>query len=176
MDDPELVARVLAGDSTAFDALLRRHAAPLLGTLRSFLGNREDVQEVFQETWLRAHQKLAGLRDPARLRAWLVSIALNLARARLRRPVAEILAHEPEFAAAEEAGAERSDEVARLRQAMAALPRRQREVLDLRVNHALTHAEIAELLGISAESSRANFYQGLRRLKAVLTPRTRMLA
>ena len=49
---------------------------------------------------------------------------------------------------------------------MRELPARQREVMDLRVNHGLSHAEIAALLEISEESSRANYYQALRRLRA----------
>jgi RNA polymerase sigma-70 factor (ECF subfamily) len=60
---------------------------------------------------------------------------------------------------------ERDEEYARLRFHLAALPARQREVLDLRVNHELSHAEIAALLGISEEASRANAYQGLKRLR-----------
>jgi DNA-directed RNA polymerase specialized sigma24 family protein len=45
------------------------------------------------------------------------------------------------------------------------LPARQREVVDLRVNHELSHAEIAALLGITEEASRASYYQALRRLR-----------
>lgn len=169
MDESELVERVLAGERDAFHVLLQRHSASLLATLVSFLGNREDAREVFQETWLRAYQHLARLRDPARLRAWLVSIALNLARARRRRPVEQVLAEEHVPHLCDEGGElEHDEELAALRQHMAALPARQREVVDLRVNHELSHAEIAALLGISEEASRANYYQGLRRLKDAL--------
>jgi len=177
LDESDLIARVLAGEREAFHVLLQRHSAPLLATLRAALGNREDAREVLQETWLRAWTNLARLREPERLRAWLLSIALNLARARHRRASERGL--EPgdalEPALDEEHGArlERGEELDALRARMAELSARQREVVDLRVNHELSHAEIASLLGISEEASRANYYQGLRHLKEALQRPTR---
>jgi RNA polymerase sigma-70 factor (ECF subfamily) len=176
--DRKLVERARAGDQGGIDALLRRHGRPLWCTLCAALKNRQDAEEVFQETWLRAIQSLACLRDPGRLRAWLVSIGLNLARARQRR--AALSAYEPvdEGTAhlASEAGPEveleRKEELLRLRAALATLPPRQREVVDLRLNHGLDHADIARELGISAEASRANFYQALKNLRARLDPST----
>jgi RNA polymerase sigma-70 factor (ECF subfamily) len=170
VDESELIARVLAGEREAFHVLLERHSRPLLATLRSLLSNRDDAREVLQETWLRAYQHLAHVREPARLRAWLLSIALNLARARHRR--AERAAEADDRLAREEregAGSlEEREELVRLRERMAELPDRQREVVDLRVNHELSHAEIGALLGITEEASRANYYQALKRLKQAL--------
>jgi RNA polymerase sigma factor (sigma-70 family) len=169
VDDSALIARVQAGEREAFHVLLQRHSPALLATLHSALANREDAREVLQETWLRAWQHLARVREPARLRAWLLSIALNLARARHRRLPALGLAAggagEPAAQADGGDALEDAEELARLRLHMAALPARQREVVDLRVNHGLSHAEIAALLGITEEASRANHYQALRRLK-----------
>ncbi|HEX6882904.1 MAG TPA: sigma-70 family RNA polymerase sigma factor [Planctomycetota bacterium] len=169
MHDSELVARALAGEREAFHELLERHSAALLATLVATLGNREDAREVFQDTWLRAHQHLGRLREPARVRAWLVTIALNLAHARRRRPAAREL--DPEAPGVPElpgADLERDEELAALRRQMDALPARQRQVLDLRIHHELDHAEIAAQLGITEEASRASFYQGLKRLKGAL--------
>jgi len=170
--DSDAIARVLAGEREAFHVLLERHSAPLLASLRAALANREDAREVLQETWLRAYQNLAQLREPARLRAWLLSIALNLARARRRRsPELELGEIEPASESTSDSDARLAEleDLARLRARMAALPARQREVVDLRVNHELSHAEIALLLGITEESSRANYYQGLQRLKQALS-------
>lgn len=173
--DHDIIVRVLAGDRESFHDLVRRHESPLWATLRWRLRNLEDAREVFQETWLRAFEGLARLRDPGRLRSWLLSIALNLARQRLRRPAAspeEIdarggggLADREGEEAEPGAELERREEIASLRVEIESLPPRQREVVDLRVNHALSHAEIAGLLEISEESSRANYYQALRRLR-----------
>lgn len=173
LDESEAIARVLAGERDAFHVLLQRHSGPLLATLRAVLRNREDAREVLQETWLRAYRNLDRLREPARLRAWLVSIALNLARAHHRRARDGELDSgrdgDPVAPAGGGRGAgvdlEEREDLARLRELMASLPARQREVVDLRVNHELSHSEIAELLGISEAASRANYYQGLQRLK-----------
>jgi RNA polymerase sigma-70 factor (ECF subfamily) len=178
LDESEAIARVLAGERDAFDVLLQRHTAPLLACLNAALANREDAREVLQETWLRAFRGLAQVREPTRLRAWLLSIALNLARARHRRGLERERGLEDEPA---EAGADlaadraeelvHDEELAALRARMASLPARQREVVELRVNQELSHAEIAALLGISAEASRANYYQGLQGLKHALARR-----
>jgi RNA polymerase sigma-70 factor (ECF subfamily) len=177
VDESELIARVLVGEREAFHVLFQRHSAPLLATLSSALSNREDAREVLQETWLRAFQNLASLRDRSRLRPWLVSIALNLARSRLRRTGERTFSPDEEWPASEGARADSFGEegdFAALRHHMGSLPARQREVLDMRMNHELSHAEIAATLGISEEASRANFYQALKRLKEALShPRRR---
>lgn len=172
VDESALIARVLAGEPEAFHALFQRHSAPLLATLTSALPNREDAHEVLQETWLRAYQNLAFLRDPSRPRPWLLSIALNLARARHRRPLELGLAageaHEPSDTRDAQGILVEQEEFAALRLGMSELPARQREVVDLRVNHELSHAEIAGLLGITEDASRASYYQGLKRLRESL--------
>jgi RNA polymerase sigma-70 factor (ECF subfamily) len=171
LDESAVIARAMAGDHQAFHELFLRHSGPLLATLRTRLANREDAREILQETWLKAWEHLARLREPERLHSWLVSIAFNLARARRRRALEhgasegalEELAGTPEGERLVE-----DEELSRLRTSMADLPARQREVVDLRVNHGLSHAEIAGLLGIREEASRANYYQALRRLKGAL--------
>ena len=168
-DDHELYRAVLAGDRERFHELVHRHAAPLWSTIRRSLRDREEARDVLQETWARALERLPELRDPGRLRAWLVSIALNLVRERGRRPrplsveglAAELVAREPG-----PPDCESRDALAAVRGEIEQLPPRQREVFDLRMNHGLSHAEIARLLGITEESSRANHYQALRRLRA----------
>jgi len=173
-DEPDLIARVLAGERDAFHVLLQRHNAPVFATLRATLAQREDAREVLQETWLRAYRNLSRLRDRARFRAWLLAIAFNLARARQRRARERTLEEEEAHALLAEplveSGLEREDELAQLRLRMRELPARQREVLDLRVNHELSHAEIARLLAITEEASRASYYQAIRHLEKALRP------
>lgn len=167
MDESETIERVLGGERDAFDGLLARHSAPLLATLRARLRDREDARDVLQETWLRAYERLGELRDRTRLRSWLLTIALNLVRARRKRaPELALDGDEPCAPAGE--GEHEHEELAELRARIAELPARQREVVDLRVNQELSHAEIAALLGITEEASRASHYQALKRLQAAL--------
>ncbi len=122
---------------------------------------------------MRAFERLHELRDPSRVRAWLVSIARNESRARLRRKGAFDAASSGTEDALVDPDAHdgldhlaRTEELGGLRVLIERLPERQREVLDLRLNHELSHGEIADALGITPENSRANYYQALRKLRA----------
>jgi RNA polymerase sigma-70 factor (ECF subfamily) len=176
-EDRELVARVLAGDRERFHDLVERHSGALWTTLRQALDNPEDAREVFQETWLHAWAHLGTLRDPARLRPWLFSIAFNRVRAHHRRLVPQGLAGGDDAPAAPPfpAGSalELRERDAELWAEVERLPARQRGVLSLRLLGDLAHAEIGALLGISEEASRASYYQALRTLKRRLEPTQR---
>jgi RNA polymerase sigma factor (sigma-70 family) len=172
--DQDIIAGVLAGDRERFGDLVQRHGGPLWGSLRQSMSNLEDAREVFQETWVRALERLDTLQDPRRLRSWLLSIAFNLVRHGQRRRGLILGAAEGQLeAAADEEQAEpgaailRHEEEGQLKVHIERLPNRQREVLDLRLNQELSHAQIGELLGITAEASRANYYQALRKLRAL---------
>ena len=174
--DRLVIAAVLAGDRERFGELVESHKAAVWGVIARFLSNPDDAREVFQETWLRALERLQSLRDPDRMRSWLFSIALNQCRSRhraqkhLRLPSRRGEA-EAEPVADELGPAEalvRRDEEACLFEAIAGLPTRQREVLELRLSGGLNHAEIAAVLGIREDNARANLYQAMRRLKAEL--------
>lgn len=75
-DDADAVKRVLAGDTEAFDVLVRRHQDYLFRVLSRHLP-RAEVAEVAQEAFVAAYVGLAALRDPARFRPWLCAIALK---------------------------------------------------------------------------------------------------
>ncbi len=171
LDDRELITRFLAGERDCFGLLVRRHASPLWATLRRNLRDDEEARDVYQETWLRAFERIGTLRDAGRLRSWLLSIALNLVRQGHRRrdniqDLAALSEAEPVVHQDAAQALEAQDEHTFLRSRIALLPPRQREVLDLRMNHGLSHTETAAMLGITDESSRANYYQALRRLRA----------
>ncbi len=88
--DEQLVRASIEGDSQAFGVLVERLCAPLTGYLGGLLRTRgDDVEELAQETFCTAWQKLRSLRDPARFSSWVYRIAHNLAtkRAKALRPV-----------------------------------------------------------------------------------------
>lgn len=166
--DAEIIADVLAGNRARFSVLVERHGRELLGFLARRTRGSDEARELFQETWVRAFESLAQLRDLAAVRGWLIGIASNTLRKSRRRSAPEPLA-EAELAAAREPDAlEGSDRATRIARAVGRLPERQREVFELRAVHELAHEEIAQRLGISAEASRANFYQAARRLRVEL--------
>ena len=96
MEDPEVVAAIVAGDPAGLAEAYDRYAMPLYSYCRSMLREPADAADAVQDTFLVATAKLRDLRDPARLRAWLYAVARNEGLRRLRAGAA--------LAALEEAG------------------------------------------------------------------------
>src|SRR5512146_1188836 len=82
--DAELVARAAAGESHAFETIMRRHNRLLFRAARSILRNDEEAEDAVQEAYLHAYRALPNFRAEAKLSTWLVRIAINQALARLR--------------------------------------------------------------------------------------------
>ena len=83
--DRELVARAQKGDAEAFAALVERHQRQLYRLALRMTGSEADAQEVLQEAFLNAYQKLPNFRGEAQFSSWLYRIAANSALMRLRR-------------------------------------------------------------------------------------------
>lgn len=83
-EDATLVQRAIAGDHWAEDALYRRHAPVVTRICTRIMGREADADDVVQDTFLLAFQKLADLREPTSLRPWLIRIAVHRARRKLR--------------------------------------------------------------------------------------------
>jgi len=75
----------LAGDRAAFEALVLRHHADLVRVAFAVCGDPDLAHEAAQAAWLAAWRNAASVRDPNRIRGWLVSIAANEARRLARR-------------------------------------------------------------------------------------------
>src|SRR3981081_2718681 len=83
--DEELLAAFQQGDVGAFEALLRRHRAPLFTFLLRMLGDRERAEDLAQETFLRIVKGAAAWEQRARFQTWLYTIARNLCVDQSRR-------------------------------------------------------------------------------------------
>src|SRR3954469_20702415 len=79
-DDASLVRASLEGDSRAFAGLVDRHAAACLRCATRMLGNREDAEDVAQETFVRAHRALETYDARRTFRTWLMTILVNRCR------------------------------------------------------------------------------------------------
>lgn len=139
--------------------LYRRHTPAMFGVIRRVLDDdRAAAEDVLQETWLRAADGLAGFRGESALRTWLVGIAVNCARDRMRMrqraaardvdlaSVAELPAPPPFPSRVASVDLER---------AIAALPDGYREVLILHDVFGYTHDEIARMLGVESGTSKS---------------------
>lgn len=109
--DARLIERLRAGDESAFEAIFKRHYAPLLSYCRHMLGDREDSEDALQQCFIKAHRALLKNPPPREMRAWLYAIARNccLSAISARRPTAAIEDHEPMLAGLSEEVRERED-------------------------------------------------------------------
>jgi RNA polymerase sigma-70 factor (ECF subfamily) len=147
------MAAYVRGDEAAFREIFSRYA-PLLGSLaRRRVGNDEVAKDLVQQTFLQLHRARFDFREGARLRPWVVTIALNVVRehlrARRRKPVTALEAEPADRASSPAAGPEVAEETARLRAALAELPDAQREVVELHWFQGLSMSEIARAVGAS---------------------------
>jgi len=141
-----------------------RHGREIHAYLWRFLGDAQDAEDALQETFVRA-LRYRG-RPVAEPRAWLYTVAGNVARTQLRRRRRESAVLTPlDVEAPAPEGAAARDRWEPVRRAVDALPSKQRQALLLRRYQGLSYGEIARVLGGSADSARANVYLAVRKLR-----------
>jgi RNA polymerase sigma-70 factor (ECF subfamily) len=164
--EPDEVARLVRsaqeGDRAAFAELYRRHARAVHGILLSRVAPG-DVEDLVQDVFVQAMQRLTGLLDPAAFPGWLATIARHRAADHWRRR--PTLAELPADLAAP--SRDRTEAMAALA-AIRSLPEAYRETLTLRLVEGLTGPEIAACTGLTEGSVRVNLHRGLRALRARL--------
>lgn len=84
VSDAELVSRARSGDRWAEEAIFRRHVEAVMGLATRLLRSTAEADDVVQDTFTDALQRLSRLDDPSRLRSWLLGIAVHRAQRRLR--------------------------------------------------------------------------------------------
>ena len=173
--DAQLVARVRRGDRQAAGALAQRYLRACRAVALAVTGDETDAEDVCQDAFAAAIERIDGCRQPDRFGAWLMQIVRNRARDHLRsraRPVLSIdgidgMAIESERASPE-TEAESGDATARLLAAIRELPEERREVLLLHDLEGWTHREIAERMGLPPGTVRSHLHHARRRMRSLL--------
>jgi RNA polymerase sigma factor (sigma-70 family) len=169
MRDSELVASIVAGEPAGLAAAYDRYAGGLFGYCRSLLDEPDDAADAVQDTFVIAASKLAGLREPDRLRSWLFAVARNECLRRLKsRQAAAPLQDAPEPAdesADVGVAAERAETVALVRAAVAGLNDGERDVIN-QLWHGLEVPEVADVLGVSRRYAYTLFARAREQLEA----------
>jgi RNA polymerase sigma-70 factor (ECF subfamily) len=182
--DQELVRRVQRGDSTAFDALVRKYQHRIIGLIGRYIPDWSECQDVAQETFLRAYRALGNFRGDAQFYTWLHRIAVNTAKNHLvaqnRRPPSDDI----------DAGdAEQFDTGIRLRnndtpehellrqeieqtvmRVVQALPEELRSAISLREVDGLSYEEIAAKMGCPIGTVRSRIFRAREAIDAELKP------
>lgn len=168
--DADLVRLAVAGDTRAFEALYRRHAGRVHGAVWRLSGmNPARAEELTQEAFVRAWQKLGSFRFESAFTTWLHRLAVNVALMELRSRDPEDSVEDDVLEAASEpvrpfCAGERAD----LERAVAALPPRARAVLVLHDIEGWKHEEIGQELGMAVGSSKAQLHRARGLLKRTL--------
>jgi RNA polymerase sigma factor (sigma-70 family) len=169
MSDSEVVASIVAGNPEGLAAAYDKYAGDLYGYCQSLLQDPNDAADAVQDTFVIAASKLAGLRDPERLRAWLFAVARNECRHRLKsRNAAAPLQDAPEQAddSVDVGGeAERAEAVALIRAAVGGLNAGERDVIN-QFWHGLDVPEVAAVLGVSRNHAYTLFSRARDQLEA----------
>jgi RNA polymerase sigma-70 factor (ECF subfamily) len=170
--DMELIDRWKAGDNRAATRLVGRHSQALARFAAS-AGEREGIEDLVQDTFVRAFASLDSFRGESTLRTWLFTIErrLMLDRRRAERRSHETVPveesdHVSEYGALDSLIAEEAQEKVRL--SLEALSPTQREVFTLRVQQGLSYKEIAEAVGTTEGAARVHYHNAIRTVKEFL--------
>jgi len=181
-EDLSLVAESLAGNQLSFQLLVERYQGRMFALVRHYTKNPVEIEDIVQDTFLKAFRRLASFQQQASFYTWLCRIAINTSLDFLKRagrnPVVGV--EDPEIAlapdsttvarpastvAAPDARMER-DEIARITQAVLdELPDIFRTVLVLREFEDMAYQDIADVLGISIGTVESRLFRARARFK-----------
>jgi RNA polymerase sigma-70 factor, ECF subfamily len=173
-DDRQDAARVLAGDTRAFEGIVRRWQSPLINLAYRFCRDRSRAEDMAQEAFLRAFRNLASWRQESAFSTWLFALATNLYCSELRRippitlPFDEV--HEPLDPRAIDGGLEQRNQNAAIHKAVQTLPARYREVLTLYYFHEMDVPATAQSLNLPEGTVKAHLFRARKLLRNKLKP------
>jgi len=181
-----LIARILAGETNLFHDLIRPYERMVYLTILTMVRNEVEAEDAAQEVMINAFRHLNSFRGDAKFSTWLVTIAMNEARQRLRRSKAVVQEsldeekeeHEGDFTPAvltdwreiPSEALEKKEMRQKLREAVEQLPPIYREVLVLRDLEELNQEETAKALGINITLVKVRLHRARMMLQKMLAP------
>jgi RNA polymerase sigma-70 factor, ECF subfamily len=177
VDDTELVERVRAGETAAFDLLVTRHMKRAYSVAYRLLGQREDAEDLVQDAFLAALEKIDTFKAGRSFAPWFYRILVNRGlNSRKSRSLRRMDALPPEIADTSRSPL-RDTEQAELREqltvVLATLPPRQKSIVELFELEGFSSLEIAEVLGLSDGTVRWHLHQARAKLREALAPLVR---
>jgi RNA polymerase sigma-70 factor (ECF subfamily) len=171
--DAHLIEASLKGSERAFRQLVERHHALAYSAVRSVMGDRDDVEDVVQEVFIKVYRALATFRTDARFSTWLYRIARNEAVSTVRR---KTMSGPPiEETVLESDAASRPDEQYRVEEERAVMGRcleqlddQYRTVLELRYLGERSYQEIAEAMELPIGTVKSYIHRAKAELKRVM--------
>jgi len=177
-EEAALICKILGGQRDLFADLIAPHLRPLLRTIRAHTGSSLDVEDIIQQTALKALTHLEQFRFQASFRTWLIQIGLNEARQWRRKAgssrfVALEASTLTRLSATNERHSplvecQRSEVITRLRGALARLPEEYRTIILLRDLEELSLAEVAQRLRLTLPAVKTRHWRARRRIAKLL--------
>jgi len=178
--DEQLMLAYAGGDAVAFEALYGRHKGPLFRFILRSIKAHGEAEEIFQDVWMRAIEARARYEPKAKFTTWLYTIAHNRMVDHWRAKGLTLVPLDngddegpvidpPAGPSAEpHRRAEGRQSVARLLDALAALPAAQREAFLLHEESGLTVAEIAKVTGTPEETAKSRLRYAMNKLREAI--------
>jgi len=179
----DLINASKAGDAKAMEKLIKIHAEAVHGLIYSIIGNRNVVEDLAQETFLRALMAIKNYQFKASFRSWLFRIAVNLCRdhfrrSKVRKIVASLDRHEDpkqEHFLIDDSpnpltSLEREENITTIRKAINQLPPTLRIVITLRDIQDMTYEEISKTLNWRLGTVKTRIFRARRQLAEILRP------
>jgi RNA polymerase sigma-70 factor (ECF subfamily) len=182
--DDQLIADALQGDQKAYEALLARHNKAIFHVVMKIVRNREEAQDLVQETFMKAFNALASYRSEYRFSTWLYKIAANCAIDFVRKKRIDALSLDkpietkdgtvefevPDSSWDPEQDWVRKQKLKSIEEAIDALPGKYREVIIHRHRDDKPYEEIADILKVPVGTVKARIFRARELLKKKLKP------
>jgi RNA polymerase sigma-70 factor (ECF subfamily) len=180
-EDVRLMGLVGRGDTAAFEELIERHQALVIGTVGRMLGSNSDVEDVAQQVFIRVWRSAGRYVPRAKFTTWLLKITRNLVFNELRRskrrahvpiqvePNAEEIPLKDEVGSAPDASLLETELQQTIEKAIAELPESQRMALVLRRYEEFSYEQIGEILGLSVPAVKSVLFRARTELRARLS-------
>lgn len=178
LQEEEWIERSAAGDNRAFDALVRTYGARVYTHIYRLIGNREESEDLTQETFLRAYRSFASYDVSRSFKSWIYAIAtrvaLNALRAKRRRAEAVPMQggadeqewrEPPSTCEGPRQNAARADLQDRLARALLELAPRSAALMHMHYYEGMTLREAADALGISEEAAKVALHRARKKLR-----------
>lgn len=171
--DLDLVREVKGGDGRAFSELVRRHQKALYRLAVRFTKDHDMAEDVVQESFVKAYEKIQSFEERASFKSWVFRIAINTCKNKIRGGAGQNKTNIEDVDLAVESSIHEDYEFKQVfglvRDEVDKLPDRQRAALTLRVFDEMSFQEIAEVMGCPYDTAKANYRHAVLKLRDVLT-------
>ncbi len=175
----EIIARVLSGDTEAFEALVLEHQNKVYSLALRMVGNEEDARDMAQDAFIRAFSSLSGFRGDSKFSVWLYRLTTNICidflRSRAKKRTVSMTWTDsevegqgeleiPDERYSPEQRFESTDIRESVQRGLDALSPQYREILVLREINGLTYEEIGQALGIEEGTVKSRIFRARKKL------------